>query len=289
MAISGASAGAVNGVVAASGYLEGGAEGARVALRRLWTSVGQMSLLMTPLSVPGFDLHLDFLTRLVSPYQFNPLNINPLRDLLAEIVDFERLRTDGRIPLFLSATDVNTGAQRIFREQDVTLDVVMASCCLPSLCQAVEIDGQAYWDGGFSSNPPILPVVLQTSCRSLLLIKLSAEVEPETPTGASEITSRLRRILVNAPLLHDLEAMDLMQQQLRRTSLLPADLRRVRDLVIHTVAIEPEFFAASNGSALGPHPEFVAQLHQSGRAAAERLIADGSAAEAEAFSGALPA
>jgi NTE family protein len=150
----------------------------------------------------------------------------------------------------------------------------MASCCLPSLSQAVEIEGRSYWDGGFSSNPPILPMVLQTPCRSLLLIKLNAEVEPEIPTGAPEITARLRRILVNAPLLHDLEAMQLMQQQLRRTSLLPADLRRVRDFAVRTVAIGPEFFANGNGSAFGPRPEFIDQLHDAGRLAAEQLIAD---------------
>jgi NTE family protein len=269
-AFSGASAGAVNAVVAAWGYLQDGAPGAREALRQIWTTISQMSLL-APTDLPGFDLQLDFLTRLVSPYQFNPLNINPLRDAVGGIVDFERLARESRIPLFVSATDVSTGDQRIFRENEVTLDAVMASCCLPSLFQAVEIDGRAYWDGGFSSNPPILPMVLETPTRALLLVKLNADAEPEIPTGAADITGRLRRILINAPLLHDLDALRLMQKQLRRTSLLPADLRRVRDLSIETIAIQPELLTGGD-SAYGPRPQFVEKLWESGRAAADELL-----------------
>jgi len=162
-AISGASAGAINGVITAWGYLQGGRDGARRALRQLWDTVGQLSLL-SPSDLPGFDVQLEFLTRLVSPYQFNPLNINPLREALSDMVDFGRLCAEGVIPLFISATDVSTGQQRIFREDEITIDVLMASSCLPSLCQAVEIDGHSYWDGGFTSNPPMLPMVRAARC-----------------------------------------------------------------------------------------------------------------------------
>ncbi|MDR3441301.1 patatin-like phospholipase family protein [Telmatospirillum sp.] len=266
--ISGASAGAINAVVTAWGLLNGGRDGAREALRRLWTAVGQMSLL-SPFSLPGASLQFDLMTRVMSPYQFNPLNINPLRDLLLGMIDFDRLRVEGQTPLFISATNVSTGDQRIFREKEITIDVLMASSCLPYVSQAVEIDGQAYWDGGFSSNPPVLPLVLETDCRSLLLVKLTADEEPDLPTAAPEIFARLKRILFNAPLLRDLDALSEMQKLLRRTNLLPRDLRRLRDLVLYKVTIDHAFFSASNGSALDPRPEMVSKLFEAGRVDAD--------------------
>jgi NTE family protein len=225
--------------------------------------------LMSPLGLPGASLQFDLLTRVVSPYQFNPLNINPLRDLLLGLVNFERLREEGRMPLFISATNVNSGDQRIFRENEITLDVLMASSCIPYVSQAVEIDGQPYWDGGFSSNPPILPLVLETGCRSMLLVKLTADDEPALPTAAPEIFARLRRIMFNAPLLRDLDALAEMQKLLHRTNLLPQDLRRLRDLILHKVTIEHAFFAAANGSALNPKPELLTKLFDAGWAAAD--------------------
>lgn len=264
---SGASAGAINAVVAAWGMLEGGRAGAREALRRLWTSVGNMSLL-SPLGLPGASLQFDLLTRVMSPYQFNPLNINPLRELLVGMVDFERLAAEGGIPLFISATNVTTGEQRIFRENEITVDVLMASSCIPYLSQAVEIDGQPYWDGGFSANPPILPLVMETDCRSLCLVKLTADEEPVLPRTSPEIFSRLKRILFNAPLLRDLDALAEMRKLLHRANLLPQDLRRLRDLSVHQISIDHEFFGVSGGSALDPKPGMIGKLFDAGRDAA---------------------
>lgn len=271
--ISGASAGAINAVVAAWGLLEGGREGARAALQRLWTSVGQMSVL-SPLGLPGASLQFDLLTRVVSPYQFNPLNINPLRDILLSMVDFDRLRKEAPVPLFVSATNVNTGDQRIFREQDITIDVLMASSCIPYVHQATEIDGQHYWDGGFSANPAILPLVMETACRSLLLVKLTPDVEPGLPTTAPEIFARLKRIMFNAPLLRDLDALTEMQRLLHRTNLLPHDLRRLRDLPLLPIAIEHAFFTSANGSAMDPRPELLNRLYEAGRTAATQKLAE---------------
>ncbi len=270
-AMSGASAGAVNAVVTAWGLLEGGREGARSALRQAWTSIGQMARL-SPLGLPGADLQFELLTRLVSPYQFNPLNINPLRDLLGSMIDFDRLRRSCEMPLFISATDVATGAQRVFREFELSLDALMASSCVPHIYQAVEIDGRCYWDGGFSANPPILPAVLESACRSLLVVKLTPDVEPHLPTTAPDIFARLKRMLFNAPLLRDLDALEEMRRLLRRRSLLSFDLRRLRDLVVRTIAIDHGYFVPANGSGLDPRPELLLRLHDSGRAAAAALI-----------------
>ncbi len=272
-AISGASAGAMNAVMIAWGLLNGGRQGARDALAHLWNSVGKMSML-SPMGLPGASLQFDLLSRVASPYQFNPLNINPLRDLLEQTVDFDRLREQSPLPLFISATHVGTGQQRIFREHELTADVLLASACIPYLSQAVEINGEAYWDGGFSSNPPVLPLVLETQCQSVLLVKLTPDVEPDLPTMAPEIFSRLKRILFNTPLLRELDALEEMRRLLRQSSVLPVDLRRVRDMEVRQISIGADFFESQPGGALGPRPDLLARLHQSGMDAAQAMLAE---------------
>lgn len=270
-AISGASAGAVNAAVMASGYRQNGPAGARAALRALWSRIGQISALSL-MSLPGAGVPFDLLTRVLSPYQFNPLNINPLRDLLVELVDFVALRAAPPFPLFITATDVSTGRQRIFREPDLSIDVLMASACIPYVSQAVEIDGQSYWDGGFTGNPSLLPMVMEVPCTDLLVVKLTPDAEPALPTAAQDIFARLKRIMFNAPLLHDLDALGKMQDLLRRSWLLPADLRRLRDLEVREIAIDHRFFGSAAGSALDPNTEWLNRLYDAGHAAADRFL-----------------
>ena len=270
-AFSGASAGAVNAVLTAWGLMQGGREGARLALRRFWTEVGQRSLL-SAMALPGADVQFDLWTRLVSPYQYNPLDLNPLRDLLGGMVDFEALRRSGDIALFLSATDVATGGTRIFRENEVSLDVLMASTCLPHISQAVEIEGRRYWDGGLSANPPILPLALETQCRTLLVVKLTPDEEPNLPTAAPDIMSRLRRILFNGTLTRDLVALEEMRNLLTRSNLSSRDLRRIRDLTVRQVTIGHGFFGGNSGTGLSPRLDVLEKLRDAGAAAAEQLF-----------------
>lgn len=271
-AISGASAGAVNAVIAACGLMQGGRDGARDLLRRFWTEIGQKALLSPLGSLPGADLHIDIWTRLFSPYQLNPFNIHPLRDILAGMIDFEALRRSGEIALFLSATDVATGEPRVFRESEVSLDVLMASTCLPRMTQAVEIEGRSYWDGGLSANPPVLPLALETACRTLMVVKLTPDEEPNLPTEASDIVARLRRILVNGSLQRDLAALEEMRDLLRRSNLSSGDLRRIRDLRVRQVAIDHGFFQGSHDNAMSPHPDMLERLFDAGVEAADALI-----------------
>jgi NTE family protein len=261
-AISGASAGAVNAVLLACGLAQGGREGARALLRKFWNAVGQQSLL-SPMGLPGFALQLDLWSRLVSPYQFNPLDFNPLRDLLAAMVDFEVIRQQKAVHLFLSATDVATGEARVFREIEMTLSHVLASACLPHASMAVEIEGRRYWDGGLSANPPILPLVLETQCRSLFVVKLTPDAENAPVTAASDILSRLRRILLNGSLQRDLAALTEIQGLLERTLMPAPELRRVRTLPVQILAIPAHFFEGANG-ALHPRPDRLEQLFQAG-------------------------
>jgi len=269
-AISGASAGAVNATVTAWGLMENGRQGAREALRRLWDGVGKLSA-YSPMGLPGAGMQFDLMTRVLSPYQFNPLNMNPLRDLLAAMIDFDRLRQHCPLPLFIATTHVPKGDVRIFRESELNLDVLMASTCIPYLHQAVEMEGEPYWDGGFSSNPPLLPMVTQTDCRSLLVVKLTPDEEPGAPTAAPEIFARLKRILFNAPLLRELDAIAEIQRTINIAGRLPPDLARLRDLEVHSIAIGPEFFA-DKGSALNPKPQLLEQLFNAGQSAADGLI-----------------
>jgi NTE family protein len=219
-AFSGASAGALNAVVAANGLLEGGPEGARAALENFWRTVSANAA-YTPYSpsildkmMNGWDqdgsgrqLSLDIATRFVSPYQFNPLGHNPLREILTDSIDFERLRRNRRIKLYIAATDIRTGRATIFRTRQITADVLLASAALPSIHHAVEIDGMHYWDGGFSANPPIIPLVEKAGCQDILLVQIEPPHDDELPVTATAIRSRLARLTFMAPLNRELEAL----------------------------------------------------------------------------------
>lgn len=269
-AISGASAGAINAAVMVSGLLTGGRDKAKAGLEALWRGVGGMALFRM-LGTPGVSLQLDLMTRLLSPYQFNPLNINPLRNLLGRLIDFDVLACKGRrIALFLAATNVRTGMPRIFRETELSVDVLMASSCLPYLHHAVEIEGESYWDGGFSANPPILPMVLDGRCGTLLLVKLMPEAEEAVPTQAQPIFARMRRLMFDAPLKRDLESLDIIQTRLRRTNMrLPRDLARLQALDVRSIAMPADLLGQEGGRG---GTAMIEQMRAAGRAAAEAML-----------------
>jgi NTE family protein len=206
-ALSGASAGAANAVVLASGWMRGGRDGAKEALDHFWHRVGALPSLWR--SPPGalFDpsLALEMASALVSPYDFNPLNHNPLRGILAELTDFERLRRAEAPPIFVSATEVETGRPRIFTNSELQLDTVLASACLPHLFQAVEIEGHSYWDGGYTVNPPIAPLRRFLGRARLLLVLVNQSRRRGIPRNARDIAARLSQIRANASVWHELE------------------------------------------------------------------------------------
>jgi NTE family protein len=202
--ISGTSAGALNAVVLASGWLEGGPEGASTALGRLWRKIADLARLR-PLRAAGLSqLAADFAASLLSPYYLNPFDLNPLRSIVEELVDFERLRAERTLQLFIAATNLRTGQGRVFRNRDLSSRVVLASACLPQLHQAVEIDGEAYWDGAFASNPPLLPLVQCCKARDLVLVQINPIETDGVPRTASEIRNRVGEIVFGRPLLEEL-------------------------------------------------------------------------------------
>lgn len=224
-AVSGTSAGAMNALALAHGWMEGGPEGAREALTRLWHAVaagvpdGTLVLAgsdaLAPRLTPLAQWMLHW-THYLAPEHANPLDIHPLRDLLHQQFDFERLRRQCPLPLYIAATQANTGRLRLFREHELTPDMVLASACLPTLFRPTMIEGEPYWDGGYSANPPVLPLLLDEHARDTLLVLLMPRRYPSTPRSAADIHARTLDLAFNAPLLTELRQLGHWQAQARR-------------------------------------------------------------------------
>ncbi|MCT8972431.1 patatin-like phospholipase family protein [Microbaculum marinisediminis] len=280
--ISGTSAGAMNAVALVSGYHKGGPDGARRALEDYWRAVSRSSR-MSPVQrtvvdrmmgnwsldwSPGFMM-VDLISRFVSPYEFNPLNLNPLKDLLEEIVDFDAVRACDSVRLFLSATNVRTGKVKLFHNREITADHVMASACIPLMFQAVEIDGVPYWDGGYSGNPALWPFFYETEARDLLLIQINPIERPETPKSAREILNRMNEITFNSSLLKELRAIEFVDRLVEQ-GVLPAD--RYRQIRVHVIDGGESLNGLTASSKFNAEWKFLTFLRDRGRAAAERFV-----------------
>src|ERR1700748_1588575 len=223
-AISGTSAGAMNAAVLADGWTQDGAAGARAALdsylRLVARGAAFSPLQRSPLdrllgrwsldSSPAY-LAIDLMTRVFSPYDLNPLGLNPLRSILAETIDFDRLARSP-IKLFITATSVRTGRGRIFRNAEISADVLMASACLPTMFQAIEIDGEHYWDGGFAGNPTITPLVRESDAHDTILVQINPRERTDIPRTATDVLNRLNEISFNSPLMKELRMIALLRQ-----------------------------------------------------------------------------
>jgi len=275
-AISGTSAGAMNAAVLADGWLRGGADGARAALDAYWRRVSRAAafspLQRSPLermmgrwtldTSPAY-LAMDLMSRVFSPYDLNPIGFNPLRQILAESIDFERLAVSP-IKLFITATNVHTGRGRIFRNSQITPDVLLASACLPTMFQAVEIDGEAYWDGGFAGNPTITPLVRESDAHDTILVQINPRKRLNTPRTAGDILDRLNEISFNSPLMKELRMIALLRQAADPGHGEGARWARMRTHRIMTDKLA-EFGASSK---LNAEWEFLAMLKAEGRKSA---------------------
>ena len=283
VAISGASAGAINAAVLAAGYLEGGPVAARERLEALWRKLAQLAA-FSPLRPTPFEMlvlgrnsewsfsHLafDLVSRLWSPYQLNPLGLNPLRQVLVELIDFERLRGSDAIRLFVAATGVESGAARLFTNKDLTPDVLLASACLPTLYPAVKLDGGHYWDGGFTANPPLLPLVEECDASDIVLVRLNPGQEVPVPTTARGIQSLLSRIVFDSPLKRELESIDWLRRMAKKAGIGAAGpAERLASLRLHTIGDDDALSKLGSASKLHPDWPLVRALRDAGREAAE--------------------
>lgn len=273
-AASGASAGAVNAVLLADGLRQGGREMARKALDRFWTRLADDA--RSSFLPRGYraNLALDMSSRMLSPYQVNPFNLNPLRTLLSQCVDFDGLRAEPSLRLLIAATRVQDGTVRIFREDEVTLDSVLASACLPLVHQAVDIDGDAYWDGGYAANPPLLPLVEVSDAARVLLVQIVPTGGEDHPRTSPGIVKRLNQITFNAPLQHDLDAVAAMQRLATAEDATTASGRKFRALAIDHLSAEEWFPRLAERSANDLDRDFLFGLRDSGRTAATAWLGD---------------
>lgn len=284
--ISGTSAGAMNAAVLVDGHAAGGAEGARAALERFWRRVADAATFSpfrrTPLDMllgrwsldhsPTY-LAADMMGRMFSPYDLNPSGTNPLSAILEECVDFDRLKA-APIKLFVTATNVHTGRGRVFRNAEVSPDVLMASACLPTMFQAVEIDGASYWDGGYSGNPTMTPLIRECRSRDTILVQINPLERAETPRSARAILNRLNEVAFNAVLLKELRLMALMR---RMPPTEVPEMKMLAEMRIHRIA-SGALAELGSSSKLNAEWDFLTILREEGRRAAEAFLAQDGAA-----------
>jgi NTE family protein len=284
-AISGTSAGAMNAAVLADGWSKGQADGARAGLDTYWRRVSRAAafspLQRSPLerlmgrwtldTSPAY-LAIDLMSRVFSPYDLNPMAFNPLRQILAESIDFESLAASP-IKLFITATNVHTGRGRIFRNSQITPDVLLASACLPTMFQAVEIDGEAYWDGGFAGNPTITPLVRESDAHDTILVQINPRERLNTPRTAGDILDRLNEISFNSPLMKELRMIALLRQAAD-----PGHGEGARWAGMRTHRIMTDKLAEFGASSkLNAEWEFLAMLKAEGRKSASDFLTHHSA------------
>jgi NTE family protein len=282
--IVGTSAGAINAAVTAYGLTVGGNEGARNALRQFWQKVStaaafspvQPSWLDRLMSQGGMDfspgwLASDWITRVLSPYQSNPLNFNPLRDILAAAVDFDHLRATSKVKLFTCASNVLTGRIRVFESREASADTVMASACLPFVFQAVEIDGEHYWDGGYMGNPPIFPLIYNCESRDVVLVMINPIVIEEVPKTAQAIYDRINTLSFNSSMMREMRAISFVTQLVDSGF---DDNGRLKKMLIHCIDAEEHMRNLGVSSKLNASWDFLTHLHELGRERAGVSLAD---------------
>ncbi|MBX3626439.1 MAG: patatin-like phospholipase family protein [Rhizobacter sp.] len=280
--ISGTSAGALNAAVMATGFHRGKRPGAREALTEFWHDVSRSGSIFSPFSagktnglhdslqldrLPGYQWVSAFF-RSFSPYEFNPLNLNPLRDVVRRHVDEEALH-HCRFKLFVTATSVTTGQARVFTRPELSLEALMASACLPFLFQAVEIDGEPYWDGGYTGNPAIYPLIYNTEALDILLVRINPLVRSGTPTRSEEILDRLSEITFNASLMGEMRAIAFVSRLMREGKL---DAGKYKDLRLHMVADDDQLGPLGPNTKFNTDRAFLERLRDMGRDAAQAWL-----------------
>jgi len=284
--ISGASAGAVNAVMLADGLARGGSEEARRRLAEFWRAasfggglppmqraVVERLFSFVPLEGSPIQTWLDVMSSYFSPYDVNPLNINPLKDLITRFVDFDAIRASDELQLFVSATNVHTGRLHVFSRNKISADAVMASACLPMLFQAVEIDGVPFWDGGYLGNPVIFPFFSTTETEDVLVVQINPLVRKTTPKSSQEIVNRLNEITFNSSLLSEYRAIEFVSRLIDQGRLPhgtgPGQYRRIK---VHRIVLDSAGRYYNASSKLTNDYDFFELLREDGRRAARRFL-----------------
>ncbi|MBR1215003.1 patatin-like phospholipase family protein [Bradyrhizobium sp. JYMT SZCCT0180] len=274
--VSATSAGAMNAAVFAYGLSVGGREGARKALTDYWKRVSDAARLgpLQPSPIdrllgnhrltwsPVFSL-LGFVTRVLSPYEFNPSDYNPLREVVEQSIDFEVLRRpDCPVKLFLSATNVRTGKVKIFSGTEISASAVMASACVPTMFHAVEIDGEAYWDGGYMGNPALFPLIYNCKSSDIVIVHINPLFRKDLPRAAVDILNRINEISFNSSLMREMRAVSFITRLVKQNRIVGGDIRQ---MFIHSIADDEFMGALSPTSKYNADWDFLVFLRDQGR------------------------
>jgi NTE family protein len=282
--LSATSAGAMNAAVFAYGFAVDGRAGAREALARYWKRVSAAAsrglLQPSPIDQAFGDYRLswspifswlDLVTRVLSPYQFNPADYNPLRDIVEQSIDFEVLkRPDCPVKLFLSATNVRTGKVKVFAGSEISVAAVMASACLPMMFHAVEIDGEAYWDGGYMGNPALFPLIYNCKSTDIVIVHINPLCRQEVPRAAGDILNRINEISFNSSLLREMRAVSFVTNLIAENRIVDGALPRV---LIHSIADDAFMGGLSATSKYNADWDFLTFLRDHGRKCAGDWLA----------------
>jgi len=272
----------MNAVALADGFTRDGVDGARAALENFWQAMSDGAK-NSPLKRTPYDVltgnwglennpmyhAMDALSRLASPYQLNPMNMNPLRDLVEESIDFEMVRKCTAFKLYISATNVETGKVKVFPREALTVDMVMASACLPNLYQAVEIDGVPYWDGGYMGNPSLFPFHGQTGTDDIVVVQVNPIERKGAPKMPQDIQNRMNEISFNGSLLKELRSIDFVDRLIRQGKLSADNYRQVR---VHVVENQLELKPLGASSKMNVEWAFLTKLRDIGRETATRWL-----------------
>lgn len=284
-AISGTSAGALNGAVLVNGFIRNGAQGAQEDLERFWKSVSSLGAVVSPFKRTPYENNhswnldwslsyslFDVLTRFYSPYELNPLNLNPLRTVLERILDLDALSHESSpIKLFVAATSVRNGQPRVFSNPELTLDVLLASACIPFLFQAVEVEGEPYWDGGYMGNPVLWPLIYANPIQDILLVQLNPLYRHQTPILAADIINRLNEITFNSSLMAEMRAINFVGRLIKQGRL---DSERYKDIRMHMIVAPIAMEQLNASSKLNTYWSFFEHLHDMGWEAADKWLLD---------------
>jgi NTE family protein len=288
--ISGTSAGAMNAAMLKTGLLDGGRQSARSQLDKFWGSVRHNAAAnVNPLSdwlklfspdaakiterlmrEPASHLG-DSFRRALSPYDWNPLNINPLRELLESLIDFDRVCQDCYPHLFISATNVRSGKIKVFAEDEVSIDTILASACLPDLFQAVGIDGEHYWDGGYMGNSALFPLFYHAESRDIVIVHVNPIVRADVPRTAGDIMDRVNEISFNSSLLGELRTIAFVRRMIAEGKLRPGEMK---DVLIHSIRDDATMSPLGVATKVSPDPGLLDHLKASGREAAGAFLRD---------------
>ena len=290
--VSATSAGAMNAAALAQGKSTGGTDGAREALENFWSEIAKAGAFYSPVKrtpmemaasmnpwMPDWSLGnspyfamFEAITHAISPYQFNPLNFNPLRDVLEKTINFDQVNACECLNIFINATNVRTGYAKVFHNKEVTMDVLLASAALPFLFQAQEIEGEAYWDGGYMGNPSLWPLFYQAECRDILIIHVNPVQRDDIPKEAYMIENRINEITFNASFLKEIRSIAFVKKLIHQDMLKDEYKDQYKDILIHAIRADEALKDLSIASKFDTDWGFLTHLRDLGRAQAKTWL-----------------